>query len=83
MANGKPHDHPLADIFTYNSEVYGPEADALIRKIGSLSSQRELYEWWEREIGWSAAPDVALRKAHARHAELVKRARDHGWEVPQ
>ena len=81
MANGKPHDHPLTDIVVHNLEVYGPEADDLVRKIGELSSRRELDEWWEREIGWSADREMALRKAQTRYEELLKRARDGGWET--
>jgi len=83
MANGKPHDHPLTDILVYNVEVYGLEADELIRKSYGLSSRRELDEWWEREIGWSPDPDAVLLKAQARYQQLVKRARDGGWEIPQ
>jgi hypothetical protein len=56
MPNGKPGDHPLSDIFLHKIEVYGPEADELMRKIGALCSHRELEEWWEREIGWSKKP---------------------------
>ena len=80
MPNGKPGDHPLTDILGYKTEVYGREADELIRKIGDLCSPRELDEWWEREIGWSHDGDLALRKARVRHEELLKRAREGGWE---
>lgn len=40
--NGKQGDHPLTDILGYKIEVYGAEADDLIRKIARLCSQREL-----------------------------------------
>jgi len=83
MANGKPHDHPLTDILRYNLEVYGLEADELIRKIGKLSSPRELHEWWQREIGWSADRDAALQKARARYEQVLKRARESGWETSE
>ena len=79
--NGKPGDHPLTDLLAYEHEVYGPEADGLIRKIAALSSPRELDEWWEREIGWSGDAELALRKARTRHAELQKRAKESGWET--
>jgi alpha-amylase/alpha-mannosidase (GH57 family) len=82
MPNGKPGDHPLTDIFVHKSEVYGREADDLIRRIGELCSSRELDEWWEREIGWSDDRDFALRKAKARYEELLNRARNSGWETP-
>jgi alpha-amylase/alpha-mannosidase (GH57 family) len=83
MPNGKPGDHPLTDIFVHKTEVYGPEADELIRKISDLCSRRELDEWWEREIGWSQERGLALRKARARYAELLTRAPEGGWETPQ
>jgi len=83
MPNGKPGDHPLTDIFHHKIEVYGTEADELIRRIGSLCSRRELDLWWEREIGWSSDRGLALRKARARYEELHKRAKDGGWELPQ
>ena len=80
--NGKPGDHPLTDILSYKLEVYGQEADELIRKIGELCSPRELDEWWDREIGWSDDRALVLRKARERHEELIKRARESGWETP-
>lgn len=79
--NGKPGDHPLTDILSHDLEVYGEEADGLIRKVAELSSRRELDEWWEREIGWRGDRDRALREARARHAELLERAIDRGWET--
>jgi hypothetical protein len=48
MPNGKPGDHPLTDILAHGAEVYGREADDLIRRIAACAA-RELYEWWERE----------------------------------
>ena len=82
MPNGKPGDHPLTDIFVHKSEVYGREADDLIRKIAELCSSRELDEWWQREIGWSQDRDLALQKAKACYEELLRRAQDRGWESP-
>lgn len=82
MPNGKPEDHPLTDIFIHNRYVeYGEEASLLIKRIGELSSKRELDEWWEKEIGWNGTPKIALRKAKARVQELEKRARESGWEL--
>ena len=80
MANGKPDDHPLTDLFVHRLEVYGRETDDLIRKIADLCSQRELDEWWQREIGWSEDRTLALRKARTRYEELLERARKSGWE---
>jgi hypothetical protein len=81
MPNGKPGDHPLTDIFVHKAEVYGPEADELIRKIAALCSQKELDEWWDREIGWIKDRPSILQKAQARYDELLKRAHEGGWEA--
>jgi hypothetical protein len=81
MANGKPGDHPLTDIFVHKTEVYGREADNLIRKIAALSSRNELDEWWDKEIGWTDDRALVLRKAQARYEELLRRAREGGWEA--
>lgn len=42
MANGKPGDHPLTDILNWKTEVFGPEADNLIREIVRLGGERRL-----------------------------------------
>ena len=76
MANGTKGDHPLTDILFHKIEVYGPEADDLIRRIGQLCSRRELDDWWEREIGCSPDRELALLKARTRHDELSKRAQE-------
>jgi hypothetical protein len=82
MASGGPGDHPVSDITTWNRPQYGEQTDALIRKIADLCSRRELYEWWEKEIGWEATPGKAALKAALRYQELLERARLGGWEVP-
>ena len=82
MANGNAGDHPLTDILGHRLEVYGQEADELIRKIASLCSERELDEWWRREIDWSQDRELVLRKARSRYEELLERARKSGWETP-
>jgi hypothetical protein len=81
MPNGKPGDHPLTDLFVHKAEVYGPEADELIRKISMLCSRNELDAWWEKEIGWSNDGASILRKAQVRYDELLRRAREDGWEA--
>lgn len=81
MVNGNRGDHPLTDILFHKMEVYGEETDDLIRMIGSLSSSRELYEWWEEAIGWSCDEVTLLEKCRLRYAELLDRARKGGWEV--
>ena len=81
MPNGKPHDHPLTDILVHSAPVYGEEADDLIREIAELCSQRELYEWWEREIGWSGNDPSVVHKARVQLELLLRRAKDGGWEM--
>lgn len=76
MANGKPGDHPLTDLFLHRLEVYGQEADDLIREIASLSSQREFDAWWDREVGWSNDRDLVCRKARAQRQILLQRAQE-------
>jgi hypothetical protein len=82
MPNGKPGDHPLTDILVHKSNVYGREADDLIRRIADLCSRRELDEWWQREIGWSPERHLVLQKAQTRFDELLQRAKRSGWEIP-
>lgn len=79
--NGTKGDHPLTDILYHKIEVYGQEADDLIVTISSLLSRRELYNWWEKEIGLSCDKATALQKSRVRYAELIDRARESGWEI--
>jgi hypothetical protein len=81
MPNGKPGDHPLTDILVHKLNVYGREADDLIRRIAELCSRRELEEWWNREIGWSPDRDSVISKVRRRHNELLRRAKQGGWEI--
>ena len=81
MPNGKPGDHPLTDILVHKLKVYGREADDLIRKIADLSSQGELSDWWQHEIGWSSDRDLVIRKGRLRLDELLRRAEQGGWET--
>jgi len=78
--NGEASVPPLMRILLLKHEVYGREADDLIRAISQLCSHRELEEWWEREI-WSQNGQMVLIKARARLTELVKRAKEGGWEM--
>lgn len=81
--NGKPGDHPVRDVCDYGLEIYGAEADGLIRKIAGLSNYEELYEWWESEIGWHANRDEARIQAQTRYQTLLQRVRERGWETDQ
>ena len=80
MPNDKPGDHPLSDILIHGREVYGAEADELIRGISEFSSKYELYEWWNREINWSTDRDEVQRKSQARFQELFQRSNTSGWK---
>jgi hypothetical protein len=79
--NGKQHDHPLTDILVHAIPVYGEHADNLMRNIAGLCSSRELYEWWEREIGWTGNKELALEKAQLQLGVLQRRAKEGGWEM--
>ena len=75
MPNGRPGDHPLTDLFGHHLEVYGAEADDLIRKIGDLCPE-ELDAWWQGEIAPLSDRDEILKRARLRHAELLKRVQE-------
>ena len=79
--NGKHGDHPLTDILFCKIEVYGKDADEIIRQISGLGSRNELYDWWEKEIGWKCDKATVLEKAKVRLEELVQRAKSSGWET--
>ncbi|MBI3475230.1 MAG: hypothetical protein HY010_05835 [Acidobacteria bacterium] len=81
MPNGTTGDHPLTDILFHKIEVYGHEADETIRKVSALCSRRELEDWWDREIAWSRDADLVLAKSKSRLAELLRRAKEGGWEA--
>jgi hypothetical protein len=79
--NGKHGDHPVTDILAHKIDVYGTEGSALFRKIAELSSRNEVYDWWEKEIGWEAKEDEALPKLKDRYEKLLQRAKEGGWEI--
>jgi hypothetical protein len=56
MPNGKPGGHPLTDILLHDLDVYGGEADRLIKNIAQLCSRQELDDWWSRESVVREAP---------------------------
>ncbi len=75
-------DHPLTRIMFWKHEVYGREADDLIRKCMPLSNRGEVHRWWEQEVGEHATPEVVLQKVRAHYEELLQRAKENGWELP-
>ena len=83
MPNSKPGDHPLTDILVHGREIYGPEADELIRGISEFSSQYELYEWWNAEVKGSIDREEIGRKAQARFDELMQRSSQSGGWGPK
>lgn len=82
MAAGGPGDHPLTDVIHYHREVYGVEADDLLRKLAPLLSRRELMEWWKKEIGWDCSAKVALDRIRAQYSLAITRAKHSGWDLP-
>ncbi len=81
MAAGGPGDHPLTDVINYDIETYGKEADDLLKKLWPLMSRRELWEWWEKEIGWECKPETALLKIKDQYLIAQGRAKNSGWEI--
>jgi hypothetical protein len=76
----RPGEHPLSDILIHGREVYGAEADELIRGISEFSSKYELYEWWNAEIKGTTDRDEIASKAQARFQELFQRSNMSGWK---
>lgn len=71
MANLPPADHPITEIIARHADVYGPEASSLIRDIiAERLTARELFDWWQQEIGWDGTPYLALESARSKAAEL-------------
>jgi hypothetical protein len=70
MPNGRPGDHDLTDILVHGFEIYGTEADDLIRKIAEHCNSNELHDWWLREIADETDRKVVLQKARKRFEEL-------------
>jgi len=46
-----------------------------------LSSGLETIEWWEKKIGWRTSPEDVLAQAKIRYQEVLKRARESGWDI--
>jgi hypothetical protein len=44
VPNGKPGDNPVTDVVVWNREVYGADVDALIREIGSFTTDYGAYD---------------------------------------
>ncbi len=77
--NGKQGDHPLTDILHHEAEVFGAEADALIREIDRLGGRRELDEI----VGLSYDHDLARLRARLVPVRdrLRREAEGRGWEI--
>lgn len=81
MTSGGPGDHPLSDVIHYGLEVYGEEADKLLRRLGTLLSRRELEEFWNEEIGFNCKSNIAHRVLLEKVGWAEERARKSGWET--
>ena len=77
--NGKHGDHPLTDILNHGAEVFGTEADALIREIDDLGGRREL----DQIVGPNYDHDPSHLRARLAPVRdrLRGEAKDRGWEV--
>ena len=81
MAAGGPGDHPISDVLRYGIEVYGQRGDSQLKELSQLLPDRELYDWWDADIGWQCEPEVATEKIAQRLGKARQRAKDSGWEV--
>ena len=72
---------PRSDVLHYGLEVYGPDADALLKKLAPFMSRRELWDWWRKEIGWDCKAKGALVKIRLQLEFAETRARENGWET--
>ena len=87
MPNGKPGDHPITDILNWHQEVFGREADDLIREIvrlGGLDAhERPPLNLLALDPRYSPDVDIPALETKLRtlrdslRAEAVQR----GWEV--
>ena len=82
MAAGGPHDHPITDVLFWNIEVYDPVSDRELKQLADLLSRSELYDWWDKEIGWTSDPVQAAKAIHAKLDWANSRASQSGWEMP-
>ena len=80
MAAGGPGDHPISDVVVYQLEVYGVEGDKNLGRLSELLSDQELYKFWEAEIGWQCAPELAVKKFAEKLLWAENRAKQSGWE---
>ncbi|MEL7363208.1 MAG: hypothetical protein AAFN13_14130 [Bacteroidota bacterium] len=76
--NGKHGDHPLTDVLHHKAEVFGAEADALIREIDGLGGRSEL----DHIVGFSYNhnPKHLLARLVPVRDRLRQEAKDRGWE---
>lgn len=70
MPNGKPGDHPITDLFVHNHDVYGNEADKIIKDIAKIIGRKQTEDWLEKEIGWSNDKEAILEKCRKKLNEV-------------
>jgi hypothetical protein len=87
VANGKPGDHPLTDILHWNHEVFGRDADDLIREIvrlgGSEALERPPLDLVTLDPRYNRDVDLPALEGKLRELRdtLRANARERGWEV--
>jgi hypothetical protein len=87
VANGKPGDDPVTDVVVHHADVFGSEADDLIRDIVYLGGEGylrrpplHLMNLDPRLHGAVNLEDV-VRQLRGLRDRLRERARQRGWEV--
>jgi hypothetical protein len=93
MPNGKPGDHWLTDLITWNHPVFGEPVDSLLKEIVRLGGERllegspwqeQLWDTWPR-WGRSEAKDAKVAALVEPLTELrdhlKAEARERGWKV--
>ena len=80
MAAGGPGDHPLSDVLRFNLEVYGDEADSLLRDIAKLMDYDRLYVWFDENRLCAATPSTAEELFRKKLITLRKDAKERGWD---
>jgi len=77
--NGKPGDHPIADIVLHQHPTWFPLADDLVREIVELGGRQAL----EAEIDiWKPPPTAELEsRLESLRDRLRSEAKARGWEL--
>ena len=86
MPNGKPGDHPFADIVIHGLPVYSDVADELVRDVARLADEptrRQLADRLFAQYNELNSPDIAaiVLELTILRDQLRSNAAERGWEV--